>query len=371
MLIWLAKTLLFIFSVGLTSSVLLASTVELNSFLKNKEFYGTAPRQEYEFKFAIKLSDNPKLNVKNLSTNIAKGLNKLITKNKFKFSKQIFEKYSFSQKFETFVFKDIYLDTSDFLINRNKSAYRLRYRWVRQEKYYRYRLFPFLKTFYPDRCEIQFKGGYKKNKFKNTITVNETRFEFRNQSKPFSVSKSAPPAPWPEDEYLSYAQSGYYKNFAILPMRKLIEQISDKIKSIELMPSMEVVTERYRTHLTIKSPWGIGPNPEHAFIITIDKAVAKRRSKNISNSNISLSQLLEIEVEIDRNISTEINRLANIKSKKNTYKRSAQEFSLLARSNIESDLFLIKNMIANTLEEKYKVKPLPVTNKYSRFIKWL
>ncbi len=367
MLIWSAKILLFIFSISLTSNNLYAS-IEVNSFLNNKNFHGTAPRKEYEYKFAVKLNENSKLNVMDLSKSIAKGLNKLIAENKFKFSKQIFEKYTFPQKFETFVFKDIYLDTNNYLLNKNNSAYRLRYRWVRQEKYYRYRLFPFLKAFYPDRCEIQFKGGYKRDEIKNTIAVNETRFEFRNQSEPFIANQSAPLAPWPESEYLSFAQTGYYKNYAILPMKKLIEQVSNKAKTVKLLPVIEVVTERFRTHLTIKNPWGIGPNPEHAFIITIDKASAKPRLKNTYNN---INQLLEIEVEIDRNISTEINRLADLKLNQNSYEKSAQEFSQLAKNNIEHDLFLIKNEIANILQKNYQVKPLPVTNKYSRFINWL
>ena len=293
----------------------------------------------------------------------------LTLSDQMKFDSQVFSKYEVSDHFESFVFKDIYLDSSDFKIKKAKSAYRLRYRWVRQEKYYRHRLFPFLKVFYPDRCEIQFKGGYERNQNDGTIGVLETRFEFRNASEPFIKDKSAPKSPWKPKTFLNYAQSGMYLNYPMLPFQKLLERLPKKNKSIEIKPVIEVVTERYRTHLYIKNPWGVGPNPEQAFIITIDVAKASEfKASKLKAGQTSKKRFLEIEIETDRNISTEVDRMAKMPVRPNSLEVSAKDFSTQAKENLLYDLKVIESSISKILIKDYSFKRLPVTNKYSRLV---
>ena len=167
------------------------------------------------------------------------------------------------------------------------------------------------------------------------------------------------------------ALSGAYKQFPILPMKNLIEQLqATSVKNLELEPQLEVVTERYRTHLTIKSPWGVGPNPEHAFIITIDKASARSRSNNSIRASHKGRKLLEIEIEIDRNTSTEINRVAALPRGVNPLTDSSIVFSKTAQKNLKQDLGHIKSTVAQVLTKKFELEKLSVKNKYSRFVSW-
>jgi len=365
MLIWLVRILLCIFSADCLVDFKVFAEVERKSFLASPKFYGTKPRYEFEHKFAVELHNGLSIDIQHLGKVLTATLQNLVTSRSLRFDQQVFASYHVSPEFESFVFKDIYLDTPDFAIYKADSAYRLRYRWVRQEKYYRHRLFPFLEVFYPDRCEIQFKGGYKRHKKNATIGVMETRFEFRHESPPFLHQKNAPPAPWLESEFLPVAQSGMYLDYPILPMKELIKMLPSSMKKIHVQPVVNILTERYRTHLNVRNPWGTGPNPEHAFIVAIDVASAS----GVNTTKFDTKRVMEIEIEIDRNISTEVDRFANMVVKSDTLDFSAKEFSVLARKNLLHDLNRIKERISMTLKNEYKLHPLPVMNKFSRFIK--
>ena len=82
-------------------------------------------------------------------------------------------------------------------------------------------------------------------------------------------------------------------------------------------------------------------------------------------------RLLEVEIEIDRNISTEIDRIASLQVVGNSLDETAKQFSILARKNLRQDLEKIKQTIATILQNEYQLKPLPVANKYARVIQWL
>lgn len=364
----LVKTLLFFISF-LTIESLCLARVHRAEFLSHPLFYGTETRTEFEQKLAVDL-EKVSVSVKSLGRALHGGLQRLVSSGDLRFDKQVYASYQLAGEFETFVFKDIYLDTDKLAVLSANSAYRLRYRWTRQEKYYRYRLFPFLRVFYPDRCEIQFKQGYKTIEKDKSIAVSETRFELRNESAPFSKDQSAPPPPWLESEFLPVAARGMYEKYPILPMEKLLKVVPREIDVVQLRPKVEVLTERYRTHLNIKNPWGTGPNPDHAFIITIDVvsgAYLGAGGQKITNMS---RRLLEVEIEIDRNISTEVDRVSNLSAEEGSLRGAAQNFSLLARKNLVGDLAKIKEMVVALLESEYEMQILPVQNKYSRLIQW-
>lgn len=80
------------------------------------------------------------------------------------------------------------------------------------------------------------------------------------------------------------------------------------------------MTERFRQHLNIKSPWGSGPNPEQSYIISLDSSEVygatsylkflKRRSlgDKKAKSPDEIGRLIEIEIEFERNVSDVLDR---------------------------------------------------------------
>jgi hypothetical protein len=393
----LIKTLPCTFSLWLLipSFILLASakvtlaSVQKAQFLKHKQFYGTPRRLEYEVKLALAVDKDFKQ--QKLANEIQNLLSQLIIQNQLKFSELVNSSYHIDPEIKSFVFKDYYLDTQKLdLLNAN-AAYRLRYRWTHHEKYMRSLLFPFLKSFYPDRCEIQLKFGYSEDQKNQTVKVWETRFEFRNQSQPFNRELNAPSPPWPFKEYLEYAQSGIYQGhldrslnlgkkmaiqYPILPMHEMLTQALPQLTNIQLNQLLPVETLRLRTHLNIKNPWGSGPNPEQAFIISIDFSQTK------ANKKIQAKSVLEIEIEIDRNITTQIENLTSsyineqqhqkgssynkAKPKFQSDSEAIYNFSMQAKTLLNLDLHFIKSQISKLIRSKYTYKVLTVKNKYKR-----
>jgi len=356
----LIKTLLYTYSF-LVFDLCFADLIK-KDYLSQKNFSGTPKREEFEFKFASVFPEN--LDLKKVQNEIHKTLNFLIKENTFQFDKQVFQKYYNDLKMQSFVFKDIYLDTAKFDLFNNNSVYRLRHRWVHEEKYFRHRILPFLKVFYPDRCEIQYKYGYLKDDIEQTVKVFETRFEFRDESRPFGRRNKAPIAPWPEEEYLKYATDGRYKDYHILPMRDLLENTKSIDEKLDLKPVAKIITTRYRTHLNVKHPWGYGPNPEQVFIVTLDIS----RGISLSSRPVNKAVFLELEVEIDRNTSEQLNKASGLKAAAKSLKLSIQNFSRQGQNNLRKDLAIIRKNLIKLLKNKFKLEPLPVNNKYARFL---
>jgi hypothetical protein len=86
-------------------------------------------------------------------------------------------------------------------------------------------------------------------------------------------------------------------------------------KPLTFAPSAVLLTDRFRQHLDIKSPYGSGPNPEQSYIITLDATriykgdtymqlyhAGKFADKNFPELEPDAT-LLEVEVEFERNVS--------------------------------------------------------------------
>ena len=320
---------------------------------------GTAARLELEVKLAFELDQGNSFTPKKLGQLFFTTLQKMIDASVFDFPKISRNNYYLDPSFQSFVFKDIYLDDAVKSLLQQNSAYRLRYRWVNEEKYFRYRLFPFVGFFYPDRCEIQFKFGYKRVGGMNRLAVEESRFEFRNDSTPFDRLRDAPAPPWPQKQYLQIAKSGKYEQYRMLPYDQLANKI-DGFNRQSFSTAFELVTRRYRLHLNGKNPWGTGPNPDHVFIITMDRSSSTGTSK----------KLLEFEIEMDRNTSTRMHQLANHKSGTDI-ETEAKLYSVKALDALEADLSKLQEALAKTLSEELALQPLPLKNKYRRFTEWL
>ncbi|MEZ4743222.1 MAG: hypothetical protein R3B45_12385 [Bdellovibrionota bacterium] len=320
---------------------------------------GTPERQEFEYKIAFLF--NEEITIKNILQSINQELKTFGKNNKLKFPLLFKSKYELKSELTPFVFKDFYLDTKNLDILRKKSSYRLRYRWNSLKNYSGYKFIPFISTFDPTRCEVQFKRSYQTFEEEGAILVNESRFEFRNEADPFILKSDAPPPPWPIQSFLGYAISGIYKKFKMLPMQ-IVEQVLSK-KNPDLTTVATVETVRYRTHVTMKNnPWHWGANPDHVFIISLDLS---RWTYN--NGNTQKTRLLEIEIEADRNTSTFINLLANI-TPQSELESLSQKKAINAKKSLEEDQKRLKAIISMAIKKLHFSNPLPTQYKYARIM---
>ncbi|MCO4795329.1 MAG: hypothetical protein KC493_16540 [Bacteriovoracaceae bacterium] len=324
------------------------------SSIKDKTLAGTPTRVEKEFKMAFKLKGRKVTDISNV---IKIEILQLISTKAFSFPKIVSESYVLDPQFKSFVFRDYYLDSPDKLLLKNEVGYRLRYRWSSLDKFDRFQIFPFLKFYYPDRCEVQFKEGYNFNSQTGIATVNETRFEFRNESEPFNKNKNAPRAPWKLKKFLNIAQAGEFKNYLMLPSIMLEKKIGKTIRELKLKVKTEMTTRRFRTHLNIFHPWGSGPNPWQSFIITLDDVYFKNIEKGEG-------RFFEIEIEIERNASREIFKLSDNASKESP--KEAQEISTIAKIALEKDLMLLREKITKRLKKEFEITPMAIKSKYMR-----
>jgi hypothetical protein len=331
--------------------VILLSCVFAESHEKKLTLAGTAPRLEKEFKYAFSSSAS----VKGMAKELERVLQNILKVHQFAFPKLVEEKYYLDPQFQSFVFKDYYFDSPDNVLGEKNISYRLRYRWVNLDRYHRYSLFPWLKSYYPDRCEIQLKENYKF--FQDGLSeVEETRFEFRNESPPFNKKRDAPLPPWPKAKYLEVAKKGKFKNYRIHPYHRLQRLVGDK----DLDTRFEVTTIRYRTHLNIKHPWGSGPNPEQAFIITIDKVYFK------NSDDSKRGEFLELEIELERNTSTHIQLLTEGIEQS---PKEVVELSRKADRALSLDLKFLQEELKKYFLSKLRVKKLPDSSKFQRMVK--
>lgn len=235
----------------------------------------------------------------------------------------------------TFCFLDVYLDSEDGFNYRNNISYRVRYRWHSRGALIRYLLgSPDAKDF-PHRCEYQLKvygGGWEKG-FNKCV---ETRFEYRNESFPFKADRSAPPPPWPFDEYIRPAISGKYKQHNVITTQEYASLLKNRFGlsgKIKLKPVLIVVMTRRRIHLGLPSElgktaarlgFGSATNADQAILATLDyseiyrpdfldayrysreliknNSLTKRLRRRLKNDLVPVTHFTELEVEFERNI---------------------------------------------------------------------
>lgn len=352
-----------------------------NFLSSNKILAGTEQRQEYEFKLAFAVKEG--FSSDELKKQIHEIIIQLIQKSKFKFSKQLHSRYTVDTAFRAFVFKDIYFDTPNFDIWKSRSAYRLRYRWSRLELFLWHQILPFVRVFYPNRCEIQFKTGYIPKPKQNTMQAFETRFEFRNESHPFVEKKDAPGAPWPEKEFIRYALSGYFRDYRMKPMSDLVHVIGKKKRlqsQWQIAPVLKVITVRDRIHVGIKNPWGALPNPDQVFIVTIDRSEVFRASDPWAEGKgpvfkKSHGAILEVEIELDRNTYTEIQKAQRMSEipvlGHEVIAEAILASSKEAENNLHKDLDILKKHLAGKIASIMETQALPLDYKYARIMKIL
>ena len=317
-------------------------------------------REEVEIKFAY--FDDGRVSHRALAGKVQLALEGLLRDGGLKFPALVGESpYRVDSGFTDFVFVDLYFDDEDHNLFYKDLAYRLRYRFRDTVDYYMYKNGFGLSYFYPNRCEVQLKGPYERLVYSGLMKVLESRFEFTQGAEPF-VEEMAPPAPWPRGEYISISSKGRFSHYHMQPHARLEEELGFTPK---LSMEFETETIRYRNHLSLKNPFGTGPNPDHVFIVTIDHArVVTGKGEKDPKS------LVEIEIELDRNISRGIQQalafdLSSLPHGYGYFKTIA-DYSYLAQVALDYDRDTIRNRIKKVLMDTFKSEPLAVDNKYSR-----
>lgn len=328
-----------------------ASKVSISQYIKEpQKIVGTPEREEWEYKIAFENSDSIEPDVFFEALN--KKLEKSWKEEKWKFAELVGEKYYSKGKFSTYLYKDIYFDTPQGDLLKNRLSYRLRYRFksVMSEMIHDY--LPFLEKHWPIRCEIQSKYSGQLAPLHQRQIFLETRFEFRNKSLPFSYFKDAPPPPWPTKDFLLYTKEGRYKEHLITPMASIIKHLKLKTNSdLEFDVALVLKTPRTRWHIELKNPFGSAtnnPNPNNVFFVSWDE---------IKNGlPHGTAPLVEVEVEADRSSLDEVQD-----------RRFTKDIKHVENAIVE-DQEKLYSLVRLALEEA-KVKILSPENKYHRIMK--
>lgn len=176
---------------------------------------------------------------------------------------------------------------------------------------------------------------------------------------------------------LRAAQSGRFNGEVHEPgyvLASHIRKVTRENGEIEFKPRALIVSWRQRMHLNLTTPWGKGANPDHVFIITIDRFLGKLIRPTVMSEyevNRHVKDLIfnkygdrmEIEVEFERNTSQNID--SNIKHFKGHERYQDLAELEKVKESFLHDQRVIKTTIENALK-KYGIKTMPVSeSKYS------
>ncbi len=310
------------------------------------------------------------INAKNIHFNINKKfleqethelLNaNLFKEGSFKFSNFLNKNFTLTDTPTISLFRDIYYDTDSLYLLKKNIIYRLRHRWETYSHYILHQFLPNFSTFYPTRCEIQTKEyRLKKDNFLDAI---DTRLEFGIN---FPKNKNVPieKKPWSIKKIEKILLSGTYHNYLITPFVQINGSRFNKL----LTPKFKLVTTRKRFHIEVENPWGSGVNPRQVILITVDK-VSGTCIKSTSCKNNK--EFIEIEIEIERNISNSLDSILNTDfSTLTEFEKTVFNSTRLAKSFILKDALFIKEKIASAIQHKLNVKfSSTPTSKIKRFL---
>jgi hypothetical protein len=294
--------------------------------LANSRSYGTPVRSEREYRYGITSADHKeKISVIDGEA-LALAFNAALVEavkdtSRWNAPKYTQTPYRIVPVVGESVYRDIYFDTDDYVNKTHHVSYRLRNRFKDKKTHDRHIKSPLNPDFWPYRIEFQGKTGREADDNLMT-TVKEARFEFRRQSSPFSIVDPPPPPPWPLPEYIPILQSGRFGDIVPEPARHVMEyykSIFPERKEYAFKPKTVVSTTRRRQHLEIRSPWGSGPNPDQAYIITLDHSQVYDAvpfidvvKKGWNGEKVVLppylGEFFEVEVEFERNVSSKLDQ---------------------------------------------------------------
>jgi hypothetical protein len=272
---------------------------------------GTAPRPEREFKLRVFPAENQPAT--HVAAQVRAALARLFDEPRlWRAPKLTGQPYYLTGAGAPSMYRDIYLDDEAGTLRSRGAMLRLRHRWKSRVELEGFLLGLNARKSQPTRAEVQSKYGCTRGEGGARECL-EPRLEFRVESLPYSELSPPPPAPWPARKYLRLAAAGRLPEGWMWPVVGLARELArtgapDRLR---LEPVVAIYSERWRFHGNIVSPWGSGPNPNQAFIITLDVFTAKRPDAMELAERIEAwprlpPPLYEIEIEFERNVSSSI-----------------------------------------------------------------
>ena len=228
------------------------------------------------------------------------------------------------------IFLDIYFDNDEKINYNNSISYRFRQRWINRYSYIRFSRGSSASFDLPTRAELQVKTD-RSDSLSGFSIASEARFEFREDSDPFNKYQLPVSAPWSWQFINRLARTGKYLGAVTTSAQHYANNISkiSRDKFISLKPVLVSLTERYRNHLKIKSSYGGGANPDDLIVMTLDAKYGFKDIKSfLSFERQTIDHILdfkfenfvvylgaEIEIEFERNISTQYDKLSESERK--------------------------------------------------------
>ena len=293
---------------------------DISQLTKPGTIVASPPRVEREFKISI-LADGPGLyfdeGLEALKNGIYQALTASLSSGVWQATALAGKPYFMKKDPNVLVFRDIYYDTDDKINCQKSLAYRLRHRFKSTKQLHQHEIMPTGQNNFPHRGEIQAKVD-RVDEPSGFSHVKESRLEFRVESEPFSEARPPPPAPWHPKDFTETVKSGLYLGEVTSPgnlLAKVYKRLGRPNKQ-DIKPSLVLVASRIRMHLNMKTEYGSGPNPDQAFIITIDRTDQFDGTEYVNYLNRAwyegaeavrpfvINSFSEIEIEFERNIST-------------------------------------------------------------------
>ncbi len=351
----------------------LGRTPKHNIGLLSKKAFGTPKRVEREFKFSISGKGLDGKDLDWVSKEVNKSFKKAVKEEElWAVHEHVENKFYIDNQVKDFVFRDVYFDTDDLVNYRHSVSYRFRNRYPSLKSYEYHVKKPFWTEHWPYRLEYQAK--FNRNEIGDGFsTVEEARFEFRKESSPFSLEKLPPSPPWDLGEFIPYFQDGRFKGLPTVPAQDVLKYLNGlypKREEYEFKPKVVLLTERFRQHLNLKTPWGSGPNPEQAYIISIDNSKvfeanayieylnAKKLGAKKLNRPEELGELTEIEIEFERNVSDSLDKEIRIlEASKNIDQSKLSKLQAVRKAFLKDQALLLKIVKKHFAEKDIIVEP--------------
>lgn len=332
--------------------------------LLSERAYGTPARSEREFKVSVNDTNLTSKEVEAWAHEMKALLAEKVGDIDYWAAPNLVgQKYFVENDVKTYLYRDIYFDTEDELCKQHNVSYRLRNRFKTLPEHNEH--FKDLKNeeWWPYRAEFQAKYD-RKEEASGFSSVMEARFEFREESEPFSKDNPPPGPPWALNEYIPYFQSGRFAGMVTYPAQDVMRFFADKTdkEELEFEPVLVFITERTRQHLHIETPWGYGPNPTQAYIISFDNVSVYDAGDYLGSlgsgtglqSLTPVGKLVELEVEFERNVSQNL----DIKIEEAGARGDKEEASRLQRIRdaFISDQQTIIRTLADFLKDNHQLE---------------